>query len=79
MVATVFPANVVALSVLIYRQAFTSNTDLWLIVPYLVFIFVLYLRAHRLKRRTAELVIAAAERCGLQRVLGAKSQPRGAP
>ena len=74
-VVTTLLANFVALSVLLYRQAFTSNRDLWLLVPYLIFLAVLYVRAHRLKRRTADLVMAAAARCGLTRVYGAQARP----
>ena len=42
------------------------------------FLAVLYLRARRLKTRTADLVMAAASRCGLTRVYGAKARPRPA-
>ena len=75
MVVTTLLANFIALSVLLYRQAFTTNHDLWLVIPYLVFVFVLYLRAHRLKRRTADLVMAAAARCELTRVYGEQARP----
>ena len=78
MVVTTFLANTIALSVLLYRQAFTPNKDLWLWGPYLVFLFVLFLSARRLKSRTADLIMAAAARCELTRVHGDKARPRPA-
>ena len=78
MVVTTFLANVVALCILIYRQAFTSNNDLWLVLLYLVFVAVLLLRARRLKRRVADLVMAAAMHCGLTRIQGDKARPKAA-
>jgi glycosyltransferase involved in cell wall biosynthesis len=67
--------NVVILTILLYRQVFTSNTDLWLWAPYLVFLFVLFLRARRLKVRAADLVAASALKCDMTRMTG-KSKPR---
>jgi hypothetical protein len=76
-VATTILANMVALSVLLYRLIFLPTTTfdhiLWGI--YGVGVIYFYLRAYRLKRRAADLVIAAANRCGLQRVFGNKSKP----
>jgi len=69
MVATTFLVNLIALSVLLYRQiAAADGYDLWLQVPYLIFVAVLVRQARQLKRRVAELVEAAAKRCGLDRV-----------
>jgi glycosyltransferase involved in cell wall biosynthesis len=78
MVVTTFLANLVALSVLLYRQIFTSNNDFWLLVPYGVFVFILSLRARRLKARVADLVMVAANHCGLARVEGEAARPRPA-
>ncbi|MGB8352611.1 MAG: glycosyltransferase [Chthoniobacteraceae bacterium] len=76
-VATTILANMVALSVLLYRLIFLPTTTfdhiLWGI--YGIGVIYFYLRAYRLKRRAADLVIAAANRCGLQRVFGNKSKP----
>jgi hypothetical protein len=44
--------------------------DLWLWIPYLIFTAILLNRAWRLKKRVAELVGAAAQRCGFTRVKG---------
>ena len=68
-VTTTVILNLVALSLLIYRQLNTSHVDLWFIVPYLLFAIFLATRARALKRRVAELVDVAAYRAGLQRVL----------
>lgn len=76
MVVTTFLANFIALSALLYRQAFTSNNDLWWWAAYLIFASILFSRAWRLKRRVADLVIAAANRCGLQRVHGEKGRAK---
>jgi len=78
MVVTTFLANAVALCILIYRQAFTTHSDLWLVLLYLVFVVALLLRARRLKRRVADLVMAAAMHCGLTRIQGAKARPKAA-
>jgi hypothetical protein len=42
---------------------------------YLVFLTSTFARAARLKRRVAELMVAAANRAGLERVFGRKSKP----
>jgi hypothetical protein len=77
-VATTFLANAVAMSVLIYRQAFTNHSDLWLVLLYLIFVVALLLRARRLKRRVADLVMAAALHCDLTHVHGDKPRPKAA-
>ncbi len=78
MVVTTFLANFIALSALLYRQAFTDHKDhLWWGI-YLLFASVLWYRAWRLRRRVADLVTAAANRCGLQRVFGERSRAKAA-
>ena len=67
-VATTVIFNLIVLSLLIYRQLNTSHLDLWLIVPYALFLVFLGTRARALKSRVAELVDLAAYRAGLQRV-----------
>ena len=74
-VVTVVIINAIVLSLLLYRQIFTDNLDLWLLIPYVIFVYVLWSRARRLKRRVAELAIAAANHVGLQRVFGKQSKP----
>ena len=78
MVVTTFLANVVFLSAILYRHTVAHDRHYWLIGLYAIFLFVLFLRARRLKRRTADLVMAAAGRCGLSRVYGDKARPRPA-
>ncbi len=74
-VVTVGILNAIVLSLLLYRQIFTGNLDLWLLIPYIIFVYVLWSRARRLKRRVAELAIAAANHVKLQRVFGKQSKP----
>ena len=68
MVATTFLVNVVLLAIIAYRQLSSDTWDFWVQIPYLVFALYLLVGARRLKRRVAELVGAAAQRCGLTRV-----------
>jgi glycosyltransferase involved in cell wall biosynthesis len=68
-VTTTVIFNLVALSLLIYRQLNLWQLDLWSIVPYAIFVLFLASRARALKSRVAELVDLAAHRAGLQRVL----------
>jgi uncharacterized membrane protein len=68
-VTTTIIFNLIALSLLIYRQVNVSHVDLWFLVPYLFFLLFLGTRARLLKSRVAELVDVAAHRAGLQRVL----------
>jgi len=68
MVATTFLTNLVLLSIIAYRQLTSEGLDLWIQIPYLLFVLVLYNNARRLKKRVAELVEAAAQRIGLTRV-----------
>jgi hypothetical protein len=68
MVATTFLINVVVLIILGYRQLFVPGNHWWLWIPYLVAVCFLFARGYRLKKRVAELVDAAAQRCGFVRV-----------
>jgi len=68
MVATTFLINIILLSILLYRQFLVPGSDLWLWVPYIVFVLFLFRRVWRLKRRVADLVGAAATRCGFTRI-----------
>jgi O-antigen biosynthesis protein len=67
-VTTTIIFNLVAISLLIYRQLNISHVDFWFLVPYLLFLVFLWTRARLLKSRVAELVDLAAQRAGLQRV-----------
>ncbi len=69
LVTTTIILNLIALSLLIYRQLNVSHVDLWSIGAYLLFVFFLWTRARALKSRVAELVDLAAHRAGLQRVM----------
>ncbi len=68
-VTTTVIFNLVALSLLIYRQLNASHVDLWFITFYLLFLVFLATRARALKSRVAELVDLAAHRAGIQRFL----------
>ena len=68
MVATTFLINLILLSILLYRQFLVPGSDLWLWIPYVVFVLFLFRRVWRLKRRVADLVGAAAARCGFTRI-----------
>src|SRR5204863_9219865 len=67
-VTTTIIFNLIALSLLIYRQLNISHVDLWFLVPYLLFLVFLWTRARLLKSRVSELVDLAAHRAGLHRV-----------
>jgi hypothetical protein len=76
--------NTVILSILLYRAVidrYTSPsfdmglTGLLLKAAYLVFLISMFARARRLKRRVAALIVAAANRAGIERVFGKKSKP----
>ncbi len=69
LVPTTVIFNMIALSLLIYRQLNISHVDLWFIIPYSLFLVFLATRARALKSRVAELVDLAASRAGLQRVV----------
>ena len=69
MVATTVLINIILLSLLAYRVAFSPGADLWLWIPaYVIFLSALLSRLYRLKKRVAELVGAVADRCGFKRV-----------
>ena len=68
-VTTTVIINLVALSLLFYRQLNVGHAEPWLIGTYLCFLIFLGIRARRLKHRVAELVDLAAYRAGLQRIL----------
>ena len=68
LVTTTVILNLIALSLLVYRQLNVSHVDFWFTVPYLFFLLFLATRARVLKSRVAELVDLAARRAGLQRV-----------
>jgi O-antigen biosynthesis protein len=69
LVTTTVIFNLIALSLLIYRQLNISHVDLWFIIPYSLFLVFLGTRARLLKSRVAELVDLAAQRAGLQPVM----------
>src|SRR5262249_53945038 len=69
MVITFIIFNLIAISLLIYREVNVSHFDVWPIVLYVLFLGFLGTRARALKSRVAELVDLAAFRAGLQRVL----------
>ncbi len=81
MVITAIIFNLMAISLLIYRQLNVSHLDLWFIVGYGLFLVFLATRARALKSRVAELVELAGLRAGLQRVgrkgknIAAKAEP----
>ena len=68
MVITTIIFNLIAISLLIYRQLNVSHLELWSIIAYVLFLVFLATRARALKSRVAELVELAALRAGLQRV-----------
>jgi hypothetical protein len=78
MVVTTFLTHAILLLALLWRHVVQGHDDYWLLAAYLLFSVALGSRAHRLKRRVADLVIAAAHRCELQRVFGEKSRAKAA-
>jgi len=68
MVATTFLLSFILLGILSYQQFFIPEASVWPWVPYVLFELFLFFRARRLKRRVAELVGAAAARCGFTRI-----------
>ena len=67
-VPTTVIINLVALSLLVYRQLNVGHAEPWLIATYSGFAIFLGIHARRLKHRVAELVDLAAYRAGLQRI-----------
>ncbi|MEO8353326.1 MAG: glycosyltransferase [Chthoniobacteraceae bacterium] len=78
MVATTFIVNAIILSILLYRRAFTSNSDFWLYAPYALFLVILWMRARQLRARVAELVVAAAASIGLSSIDAKRAAPKPA-
>ena len=74
-VATTVVTHAIFLSVILYRLAFVTHRDVWWWGAYALIVLWLAYRARRLKRRPADLVIAAAGRCELMRVFGSASKP----
>jgi hypothetical protein len=77
-VATTYLINALILAVLLYRAAFGDHPreyDAWFWGLYVLLLGSFGLRARRLKRRVADLVIHAAQSCELMRVFGAASKP----
>jgi hypothetical protein len=68
-VPTTVICNLVALSLLVYRQLNVGHAEPWLIAIYFCFVIFLGFHARRLRRRVAELIDLAAYRAGLQRIL----------
>jgi glycosyltransferase involved in cell wall biosynthesis len=69
-VATTVLASMLAMALLFYRVVFVTHKDHLLWGIYAAGALFFFWRAYRLKRRVAALVIAAANRCGLDRVSG---------
>jgi glycosyltransferase involved in cell wall biosynthesis len=79
-VVTTVLMNIVFLAILLYCAIviphFGRNfSGVLLELAYLVFLIFIFTRARRLKRRSAELIVAAANLAGLERVFGKKSKP----
>ncbi len=68
MVATTFLVNLVLISTLALRQFQNPGLDLWVQVPYILFLLLLFNNLRKLKRRVAELFEACGQRVGLTRV-----------
>jgi len=67
MVATTFLLNLLLVCFLIYWAA-TGHGLLWPALLYLIIMGVIWSQGYVLKRRVAQLVEAAAQRCGLNRI-----------
>jgi GT2 family glycosyltransferase len=79
-VVTTVLVNAIILSFLLYRAFTHPHLDsetfgLILKGAYLIFLFSLWSRAGRLKRRVAQLIISAATRAGLERLTTKKPKP----
>ncbi len=72
MVVTTFLVNVPIICFLSFRAIFLGRHDVVLLSFYLLFVFILFSRAYRLKARLADLVVASAARCGLDHLSGKK-------
>lgn len=78
MVATTFLISFILVLGLIYRWASHGHLEWWLLAPSMLLFLAFAWRAYRLKARVAELVVAAATRCGLSRVSGDRAKPKPA-
>jgi len=78
-VVTTVLSNLIAVGVLLYQFANPRWWSYGLLGVYLLFVLVLWVRGHRLKRRVADLVTVAAARCGLQRMSARGEVPKPAP
>lgn len=74
-VVTTVLINLLFICVILWRILINSQYDTWFLILYAIVLFILYSQAFRLKRRVAELVIAAANHSGMQRVFGKKNKP----
>lgn len=72
-VVTTVLLNALILVPLLYRRVFLDREDYYAWGAYAILLIVLLTRARRLKRRVADLIIAAASRCGLTKVQAQKS------
>ncbi|MFI0348650.1 MAG: glycosyltransferase [Chthoniobacterales bacterium] len=68
MVATTVLVNLLILSYLIYDFSTAASAAPWFLGLYGIILATFFILAYRLKKRVAELVEAAAQRCGLKRV-----------
>ena len=75
-VATTVLVNAIALLVLFYKFIFPSGINPWLHGVFGLWLLVLFARAFLLKRRVADLVLAAAQHSGLLRVSGKAHKPK---
>ena len=78
MVPTTFLVHAISLSALLYRALAIGGRDYFLWSLYGAFVLWMALRARRLKRRVADLVIHAAQSVGLKRVSGEQAKPKAA-
>jgi hypothetical protein len=77
-VATNILVNFILAAALLYQWLTHGRIEIWMWLPYLIFVAVLWYRAWRLKVRVVDLVLAAATRCGLSRVSGDRARPKAA-
>jgi hypothetical protein len=68
MVATTLIANLFIIGLLSYYSLADGKANIWILVPYCLFVLYLLHQIRRLKRRVAQLVEAAASRINLKRI-----------
>jgi glycosyltransferase involved in cell wall biosynthesis len=78
MVATTFLAHFIVGCGLAYRWASQGFIDTWLLVVYCICALTFAYRAWRLKARVTDLILAAAARCELVRIIGDRARPKPA-